>query len=158
MAFSARLRALLISNSQEAVDFRESTQRAGLQLASNNSTASQNTIAALAKAYKLYSKLGPQQYEAVLSLIRETWGGAAWSLTSFVLGGVAELLTEYGKEVSLERFKKKLAGIGYEDIRNEAKRQMRSSSDVAHALALTKFYNRGGGRGSLDARVLTMKD
>ena len=26
------------------------------------------------------------------------------------------------------------------------------------ALALVKFYNRGGGRGSLDARVLTMKD
>ena len=35
---------------------------------------------------------------------------------------------------------------------------MRGSSDVAHALALVKFYHRGGGRGSLDARVLTMKD
>ena len=158
VAFSTRLRALLISNSQEAVDFRESTQRAGLQLASGNSTASQDTIAALAKAYKLYTRLGTQQYEAVLSLIRETWGGAAWSLTSYVLGGVAELLTEYGEEVSPERFRKKLVCVGYEDIRNEAKRQMRGSSDVAHALALVKFYNRGGGRGSLDARVLTMKD
>ena len=158
VAFSARLKALLISNSQEAVDFRESTQRAGLQLARGNSTASQDTIAALAKAYKLYTKLGTQQYEAVLSLIRETWGGAAWSLTSYVLGGVAELLAEYADEVSSERFRKKLVCVGYEDIRNEAKRQMRGSSDVAHALALVKFYNRGGGRGSLDARVLTMKD
>ena len=94
----------------------------------------------------------------MLTLIRETWGGAAWSLTSYVLGGVAELLTEYGEEVSPERFRKKLVCVGYEDIRNEAKRQMRGSSDVAHALALVKFYNRGGGRGSLDARVLTMKD
>ena len=158
VAFSARLRALLISNSQEAVDFRESTQRAGLQLASGNSTASQDTIAALAKAYRLFTKLGTQQYEAVLSLIRETWGGAAWSLTSYVLGGVAELLGEYGGEVSPERFRKKLVCVGYEDIRNEARRQMRGSSDVAHALALVKFYNRGGGRGSLDARALTMKD
>ena len=158
VAFSARLRALLISNSQEAVDFRESTRRAGLQLASGNSTASQNTIAALAKAYKLYTKLGARQYQYVLSLIRETWGGASWSLTSYVLGGVAELVTEYGETVSSERFRKKLACVSYEDIRNEAKRQMRGSSDVAHALALTKYYNRGGGRGSLDARVLTMKD
>ena len=117
-----------------------------------------DTIAALAKAYKLYTRLGTQQYEAVLTLIRETWGGAAWSLTSYVLGGVAELLTEYGEAVSSERFRKKLVCVGYEDIRNEAKRQMRGSSDVAHALALVKFYNRGGRRGSLDARVLTMKD
>ena len=158
VAFSVRLRALLISNSQEAVDFRESTQRAGLRLASDNNVASQDTIAALAKAYKLYTKYGAEQYEAVLSLVKETWGGAAWSLTNYVLGGVAELLSEYNGEVSPEWFKKKLAGVGYEDIRNEAKRQMRGSSDVAHALALVKFYNRGGGRGSLDGRVLTMKD
>ena len=158
VAFSARLRALLISNSQEAVNFRESTQRAGLRLASTNSVATQDTIAALAKAYKLFTKLGPDQYETVLSLIKETWGGVAWSLTNYVLGGVAELLTEYSGEVTPERFRKKLAGVAYEDIRNEAKRQMRGSSDVAHALALVKFYNRGGGRGTLDARVLTMKD
>ena len=158
VAFNVRLRAFLISNSRDAVDFRDRTRRAGLQLASESSTASQNTIAALSKAYRLYGNLGPQQYESALSLIRETWNGVAWSLTSYVLGGVAELLTEYGEELSRERFKKKLVSVGYEDIRNEAKRQMRGSSDVAHALALVKFYNRGGGRGCLDARVLTMKD
>jgi len=68
------------------------------------------------------------------------------------------LLVEYGAAINRDRFIKRLRSVTYEDLRDEARRQQRSSSDIAQALALLKVYNRGGGRGSLDPRILTAKD
>ena len=48
--------------------------------------------------------------------------------------------------------------VGDETIRNEARRQQRGSSDVAHALAIAKLYNLTGGRGTVDPRRLTVLD
>jgi hypothetical protein len=95
---------------------------------------------------------------ATTSLLCWAWGGAAWSLTSYILGGVAVFLREYGEEYNRERFIRRLRGATYEELRDEARRQQRSSSDIAHALAITKVYNRSGGRGTVDPRLLTMKD
>ena len=47
---------------------------------------------------------------------------------------------------------------GDETLRDEARRQQRGSSDVAHALAVTKLYNLTGGRGTVDPRRLTVLD
>jgi len=158
VAFGVRLRALLASSSDEAVAFKKATAEGGFDLAENNSNASQHTIAALAKAYKLYKDYGAEQYKEILSLIGATWGGAAWSVTSYILGGVAVFLREYGTEYKRERFIKRLRGATYDDLRDEARRQMRGSSDVAHALALVKAYNRAGGIGTVDPRRLTILD
>ena len=158
VAFGVRLRAMLASKSPEAEDFRMHTANAGLTLSDKPGGASRNTITAVAKAYKLYKDLGPEQYEQVLKLIVDTWDGAAWSLTSYFLGGVSVFLLEYGDGFNRERFIKRLCGTNYEELRDEAHRQRRSSSDIAHALAFVKMYNRGGGRGTVDPRLLTMKD
>lgn len=158
VAFNTRLKALMISNSPEAVDFRTHTRNAGFELSESSGSATKYTIAAIAKAYRLYKDLGSEKYEELLRLIAHTWNGAAWSVTGYLLGGAAVLLQEYGTEINQERFVKRLCGVCYEAIRDEARRQMRSSSDVAHALALLKFYNRSGGRGTVDPRLLTMKD
>ena len=158
VAFGVRLRAMLVSKSLEAEDFRAHTESVGLALSDRPGSAAKNTIAALAKAYKLYRDHGPEEYEQILRLIVDTWDGAAWSLTSYVLGGVSVFLREYGDAFNRDRFIKRLRGMSYEELRDEAKRQRRSSSDIAHALALVKAYNHGGGRGSLDPRLLTMQD
>ena len=158
VAFNTRLKALMISNSPEAIDFRTHTRNAGFELSESSGSATKYTIAAIAKAYRLYKDMGAEQYEMLLQLIARTWGGAAWSVTGYLLGGVAVLLLEYGDELNRDRFVKRLGSVCYEEIRDEARRQMRSSSDVAHALALLKFFNRSGGRGTVDPRILTMKD
>jgi hypothetical protein len=158
VAFGVRLRAMLVSKSGEAGAFRVHTENVGLALSDRQGGAAKNTITALAKAYKPYKDRGPEEYERILRLIADTWDGAAWSLTSYVLGGVSVFLGEYGETVNRERFVKRLRSVTYEALRDEAKRQRRSSSDVAHALALIKEYNHGGGRGSLDPRILTMQD
>ena len=158
VAFGVRLRAMLVSRSPEAEEFRAHTESVGLALTDRSGSAAKNTIAALAKAYKLYKDRGPEEYERILRLIADTWGGAAWSLTSYVLGGVSVLFREYGEGLNRDRFIKRLRGANYEDLRDEARRQQRSSSDIAHALALVKTYNRGGGRGAVDPRLLTMQD
>ena len=62
VAFNTRLRALMISGSQEATDFRAHTAQAGFQLADGTGSATKNTIAAIAKAYRLYKEYGPEQY------------------------------------------------------------------------------------------------
>ena len=158
VAFGVRMRAMLISRSEEAEDFRAHTANAGLALADGPGSATKHTIAALAKAYKLYKDRGPEEYERILRLVVDTWDGAPWSLTSYILGGVGVFLQEYGGGISRERFVKRLCSVGYEELRDEARRQQRSSSDIAHALAIAKAYNRGGGRGTVDARLLTLQD
>ncbi len=158
VAFGVRLRALLASSSEEAVAFKKATAEGGFNLAENTATATQHTVAALAKAYKLYKDYGADRYKEILSLIGVTWGGAAWSVTSYILGGVAVFLREYGTEYRRERFIRRLRSVTYDDLRDEARRQMRGSSDVAHALALVKAYNRSGGIGTVDPRKLTMLD
>ena len=50
VAFNTRLRALMISGSQEATDFRAHTARAGFQLADGAGSATKHTSAAIAKA------------------------------------------------------------------------------------------------------------
>ena len=158
VAFNTRLRALMISGSQEATDFRAHTAQAGFQLADGAGSATKNTIAAIAKAYRLYKEYGPEQYVQILQLIADTWNGAAWSVTGYLLGGVAVFLREYGEEYSRPRFIKRLRSATYETLRDEARRQQRGSSDVAHALAVTKLYNLTGGRGTVDPRRLTVLD
>lgn len=158
VAFGIRLRAMLASKSPEAENFRAHTENVGLALLDKPGGAMKSTIAALAKAYKLYKEHGPEEYEQVLKLIVETWDGAAWSLTSYILGGVSVFFREYGAGFNRERFIKRLRGTSYEELRDEARRQKRSSSDIAQALAIVKLYNRGGGRGTVDPRLLTMQD
>ena len=158
VAFNTRLRALMLSGSREATDFRTYTAQAGFQLADNTGSATKNTIAAIAKAYRLYKEYGPEQYVQILQLIADTWNGAAWSVTGYLLGGVAVFLREYGAEYNRPRFIKRLRGVTYEMLRDEARRQQRGSSDVAHALAITKLYNLTGGRCTVDPRKLTMLD
>ena len=79
-------------------------------------------------------------------------------MTGYLLGGVAVFLREYGAEYNRARFIKRLRGATYEMLRDEARRQQRGSSDVAHALAITKLYNLTGGRYTVDPRRLTMLD
>ena len=88
-------------------------------------------------------------------------------MTGYLLGGVAVFLREYGEEYSRGRFIKRLRSATYETLRDEARRQQRGSSDVAHALAVTKLshalavtklYNLTGGRGTVDPRRLTVLD
>ena len=76
----------------------------------------------------------------------------------YLLGGVAVFLREYGEEYSRSRFIRRLRSATYETLRDEARRQQRGSSDVAHALAITKLYNLTGGRGTVDPRRLTVLD
>ena len=158
VAFGVRMRAMLISGSAEAQAFRACTAAAGLSLVESEGNAAKNVIAAIAKAYRLYVSLGAEDYEAMLRLITDTWDGAAWSLTSYILGGVAVFLREYGDSYKRERFIKRLRGAGYEELRDEARRQQRTSSDIAHALAIVKVYNRSGGVGTVDPRMLMIQD
>ena len=158
VAFGVRMRAMLISRSEEAEAFRAHTAAAGLSLSESEGSATRNVIAAIAKAYRLYATLGADDYEALLNLIADTWDGAAWSLTSYILGGVAVFLREYGDTYNRDRFVKRLRGASYDELRDEARRQQRSSSDVAHALAIARVYNRSGGRGTVDPRLLTIHD
>ena len=158
VAFNYRLKAMLISNSEEALAFRKHTENTGLCLSENGCTASKNTIAALAKAYKLYEKFGWQRYEDILNLIHDTWNGEKWSLSGYMLGGVSVFLNAYAESFSRDRFIKRLAGVDYEALRATARQMSGRSADVAHAIAIAKAYNRSGGKKCVDLCILTILD
>ena len=104
---------MLLSNSKEAIAFRTRTKNAGFTLReakANGMSASSGkyTIACLAKAYKLFTEMGGDDYERLLSLLAATWGGANWSVTQFVMGGTATLMRIYGGELNADRFIRKL--------------------------------------------------
>lgn len=159
VAFKERLNAMLLSNSEEAVDFKTHTRNAGFTLADpKNRSNKKYTINCLAKAYKLYTELKGDEYEQLLLLIASTWSGAIWSATQYMLGGVAMLMKVYCEEFSAERFTKKLYTADYEHMRAEAERQSVKSTDVAHAIAIGKLYNRGASKGSLELYRLTVME
>ena len=66
VAFGIRLRAMLACKSPMAEEFRAHTENVGLALLDKPGSAMKNTIAALAKAFKLYQDLGPEEYELIL--------------------------------------------------------------------------------------------
>ena len=55
-----------------------------------------------------------------------------------------------------KRFVSKLAGVSRNAIDREASGCFGVSATVAHALAIGKFYNRGGGYGTADLALLTL--
>ena len=155
VGFSNRLNALLLSKDERALAFQRDTESVGLRLSTTGYSKGVNTICAVAKARQLYDKVGPERYKEILQLVMDTWHGEVKSLTTHMIGGVAVFLATYGDEYNRERFIRKLSPMSYEKLHEDARRRG-SSRDLAHAVSMTKAYNRSGGRGSVDERKLTL--
>ena len=151
-----KLRALEAAGDLEAVDFLERTRRSGFEITPGARTVRDGTITAVKRAYDAYKQLGPDRYEKMMRLVKETWNGEAWSVGQSMLGGLSDFYRTYGDSIREHRFVSKLAGVSRTAIDREASGYYGVSATVAHALAIGKFYNRGGGYGTADLTLLTL--
>ncbi len=151
-----KLRALEAAGDLEAVDFLERTRRSGFEITPGARTVRDGNITAVKRAYDAYRQLGPERYEKMMRLVKETWNGEAWSVGQSMLGGVSEFYRIYGESIREHRFVSKLAGVSRPAIDRAASGCYGVSATVAHALAIGKFYNRGGGYGTADLSLLTL--
>ena len=113
-------------------------------------------ISAVKRAYDAYKQLGAERYEELMRLVKETWNGEAWSVGQSMMGGLYEFYRTYGNVIRESRFVSKLAGVSRNAIDREASSYYGVSASVAYALAIGKFYNRGGGYGTVDLALLTL--
>ncbi len=140
----------------ETVDFLERTRKSGFEIAPGSRVVRDGNISAVKRAYDAYKQLGAERYEELMRLVKETWNGEAWSVGQSMMGGLYEFYRTYGNVIRESRFVSKLAGVSRKAIDREASSYYGVSASVAYALAIGKFYNRGGGYGTVDLALLTL--
>lgn len=150
-----KLHALEAAKDKSATDFLERTRRSGFEINPKSSQVRDGKIAAVKKAYDVYQQIGPEQYEAMLTLIKTTWQGDSWSVNQNMLGGMSLFWTTYADEFKRDRFVSRLKGVNKMSMGKEASKHYSVSSAVAHAFAIVKFYNHPGGKGTLNPMKLT---
>ena len=151
-----KLRALEAAGDLETVDFLERTRKSGFEIAPGSRVVRDGNISAVKRAYDAYKQLGAERYEELMRLVKETWNGEAWSVGQSMMGGLYEFYRTYGNVIRESRFVSKLAGVSRNAIDREASSYYGVSASVAYALAIGKFYNRGGGYGTVDLALLTL--
>ena len=157
VSVSQKLHALEAAKDEVTTDFLERTRRSGFEINPRSSQVKDGKIAAVKKAFDLYSQMGAEKYEAMLTLIKSTWQGSSWSVNQNMLGGMYLFLETYGGEIKAERFISRLRGVTKLTMSKETSKHYAVSHAVAHAFAIVKFYNRPGGHGTLDVTKLSIK-
>ena len=105
----------------------------------------------------VYHKLGPVRYSTMMVLVKDTWGGEAWSVSQNMLRGMAEFYYTYEDCFKAARFMKNLQGVPRAMLERIVGRYYGMSPRMAYALALASFYNKKGGVGTLDMNRLTIR-
>ncbi len=135
-----RLRALKEANDTQVVDFINQTQNNGFSITLGSHKANNGNISAVCEAFKMYLYLGPEKYARMLDIIHKTWTGETWSVSKFMLSGMARYMKSY--EVDAPSFIKVFRHVTYKEIKKEANRFPDMTRDGAFANALAEIFDR----------------
>lgn len=94
---------------------------AGYLLATEKGTE-RNRIACISTFEKVYDKLGNEDTNAMLKLMREVWDGDKNATSSAFLSGMGEFYRLYGDKIKPKRFVKVMSQVAAIDVLNEAAR------------------------------------
>ena len=135
-----RLRALNEANDKQVVDFIGQTHKNGFSITLGNHKAQNGNISAVCEAFKMYKYLGSEMYARMLDIIHKTWTGETWSVSKFMLSGMARYMKNY--EVDAPSFIKVFRHVTYKEIKKEANRFPDMTRDGAFANALAEIFDR----------------
>ncbi len=150
-----KIRALAAAGDEGVNAFLEATRECGYEINPGVKSGKQGTIAAVSKAYSLYESMGEEEYKRMLHLLKEAWQGESWSVSNNMLSGMALFLKIFADKVNDERFSKKLGAASSIQVKKEASKVQGAAVAFQYALALTRLYNSGGGRGALKVSKLS---
>ena len=104
---SAKLRARLHGNDEEAVAFVDATERAGLHIGFEQA-AGNGRITCISTAFSEFKRVGAEIYTEGLTVMLKAWGGAPESLRAELLRAVVRFVELYHGEYSHNRLVKRL--------------------------------------------------
>ena len=157
MSSAAMLKSQAIFGDEEVKGFLQHTKDAGFIIDPSKRVNCRYGIQAVKKAQTLFTRLGPDMYDRMLSLIKRTWCGEQWSVTQNMLSGVGTLLQTFGEKINDDKFIDQLKNVSENQIIKGAGRYTEESVPVAYACSLVDFYNKGLRSGKLK-RVLLLED
>lgn len=153
-----KLRAMAEGGEKEIIDFLSTTAKAGFTITPGNIHVRDGSIAAVKTAYDIYHRIGHEMYFEVLTLAKAAWQGESWSVSQNMMRGMAEFVVTYEDTFKISRFIGRLQGISRSAMERAASKYYGMSPKMAYAAAITTFYNKGGGCGTLDLSRLAMKN
>lgn len=148
VSMSYRLRALAVAKDPEVLDFIKVTKDCGYAITPGSTVCHNGRISAVCQAFKVYQDLGANDYGRMLKMLHRTWAGERWSVSRYMIGGMARFMKMY--KVRANSFVKALREVKQEDIEKEAMRFSSMSKDGAYATALAEIYDRKTGHGLIE--------
>lgn len=134
-----RIRALEVAKDPEVLDFLHVTRESGLSIAPGQCVTHNGNIAAVVAAFKAYRELGAKEYLRMLKGIHRTWAGESWSITKYMLGGMARFLKMY--EFNMNTFVKLFRHITYDNIVEGAAKYAGMTKDGAFAASIAEIFD-----------------
>lgn len=135
-----RLRALAVAKDPEVLDFLKITRDSGFAITLGSRLSCNGRISASCQAFKAYRELGGNEYGKMLKILHRTWAGDSWSVSKYMLGGMARFMKMY--EVRANSFVKAFREVSKDEIVSEAMRFKSMTKDGAYATALAEIYDR----------------
>ena len=126
---------------KKARDMSLTCKDAGFLLATEKGNE-KNRITCISTFERVYDKLGNEDTNAMLKLVKEIWDGDKNATSSTFLSGMGEFYRLYGDKIKPKRFVKVMSQVSVIDVLNEAARThiMSSKSDRV-VNVLVQYYN-----------------
>lgn len=135
-----RLRALAVAKDPTVLDFLDTTRGCGFAITLGSNVASHGWIAATCTAFKVYEDLSREKYSRMLKLLHRTWAGENWSVSQYMLRGMARFMKMYDFQDAA--FVKAFRGVTRKEVIHEAERFPGMTWDGAVATALGEIFDR----------------
>lgn len=153
---SDEVKALEEAKDADTLAFLAATRESGFDILPGRRVSRNGCIGAVAKAKECYKKLGDYEYRHMLTLLKNTWDAEKWSVENTILAGMCLLMKTYGAELDDNRFMRKMADVNETDLTRIAGKYYDLSMPFRYAMALLTYYNKGGAKGALKVRKLSI--
>lgn len=147
----AKFKALYQAGDIDVTEFRDSTESVGIKMDFTKG-GGDNKIIACSTAFKIFNKLGKEEYIRLLKLIKETWNGEADSFNKHILSGVYVLIKTYKKDLDDKTFVKQLSKVAPVVILRNGK-AVTKPGDKKYAQEMLEIYNKKLRRNKLENRL-----
>lgn len=138
-----RLRALEVAKDDKVLNFLQTTRKSGFAIDLTHRFANNGRISAVCEAFKVFNNYGAAEYSKMLKFLHKTWAGEKWSISKFMLAGVARFMKMY--EVSEKKFISAFREVTHSDILKEVQKFGGMSRDGAFASALADIFDQRTG-------------
>ena len=135
-----RLRALEVAKDQTVLRFLQVTRNSGFKISLGSSSSRNGQIAAVCEAYKAFCSMGSAEYSRMLKILHRTWAGESWSVSKYMLAGMARFMQMY--EVKAEAFVHAFRKVEQKDIMDLADQFRGMTKDGAVANALAEIFDK----------------